>query len=257
MPDKRVTVWVQHFKDRSTLVLQWLDPDTGRRKSKSAGTADPKEAEILRADLEADLNHGRHRETSRMSWERFRELFEQEFLPNRRPNTRRNYRVALDLFEKHCRPSTLRSISERTLSAFTAALWKQPGRGNPTMLASTIRVRVQFLQTVFAWAAGQKLIPECPKLPVVKVPKRKPQPVPSESFERLLTRCPTRWFSWTSWLSPALRTPGHSVRRACSRRSASTPTRGSGPYSRAKPTACSCVTHGSRARARPSAAPAS
>ena len=42
MAEKRVTVWVQRFKDREALVLQWLDPDTGKRKSKSAGTADEK-----------------------------------------------------------------------------------------------------------------------------------------------------------------------------------------------------------------------
>jgi hypothetical protein len=39
MPEKRVTVWVQRFKDRPHLMLQWTDPDTGRRKSKSAETA--------------------------------------------------------------------------------------------------------------------------------------------------------------------------------------------------------------------------
>jgi integrase len=188
MPEKRVTVWVQRFNDRSTLVLQWIDPDTGRRKSKSAGTADPKEAEALRGDLEADLNHGRHRETSRMSWERFRELFEQEFLPNRRPNTQRNYTETLDSFEKHCQPTTLRGISGRTISAFTAALWKAPGKGNQTMLASTIRVRLQFLHTVFSWAAEQKLIAECPGFPSVKVPRKRPQPVATESFERLVDR---------------------------------------------------------------------
>jgi hypothetical protein len=41
MPDKRITVRVQQFKDRSALVLQWIDPDTGRRKSQSAKTSDP------------------------------------------------------------------------------------------------------------------------------------------------------------------------------------------------------------------------
>jgi hypothetical protein len=71
--DERITVWVQRFKDRQALMLQWLDPDTGRRKSKSAGTDDAKQAEIARADLETDLNHGRHKEASRMSWEKFRE----------------------------------------------------------------------------------------------------------------------------------------------------------------------------------------
>jgi hypothetical protein len=39
MPEKRITVWVQRFKDREHLMLQWLDPETGTRKSQSAGTA--------------------------------------------------------------------------------------------------------------------------------------------------------------------------------------------------------------------------
>src|SRR5262245_16421774 len=70
MSDKRITVWVQRFKDRPHLVLQWFDPDTGRRKSQSAGTADPKVAEQRRNDLEADLNHGRHLERGRLTWEK-------------------------------------------------------------------------------------------------------------------------------------------------------------------------------------------
>jgi hypothetical protein len=55
MAEKRVKVWVQAFKDRPHLMLQWTDPGTGRRKSRSAGTADPGEAEAKRVDLEADL----------------------------------------------------------------------------------------------------------------------------------------------------------------------------------------------------------
>lgn len=67
MPDKRTKVWVQRFNDRPHLVLQWIDPDTGRRKSKSAGTADPKKAEEARSDHESDVNAGRYAEASRMS----------------------------------------------------------------------------------------------------------------------------------------------------------------------------------------------
>jgi hypothetical protein len=66
-PGKRVKVWVQRFPDRPNLVLQWHDPDTGQRRSQTAGTVDPKEAEDIRADLEADLNAGRHRQAARMS----------------------------------------------------------------------------------------------------------------------------------------------------------------------------------------------
>ena len=36
---ERVHVWVQRFKDRPTLMLQWIDPETGTRKSKSGKTS--------------------------------------------------------------------------------------------------------------------------------------------------------------------------------------------------------------------------
>jgi hypothetical protein len=152
MSEQRVTVWVQRFKDRAHLMLQWIDPDTGRRKSKSAQTADPEAAETARADLEYELNHGTYQEASRMSWERFRELFEAEFAAGRRANTRRNYRVMFDLFEKVCNPKSLRSVNERTVSAFAAGLRKLPGYNGGPMQASSIKVRLQFLHTALQWA---------------------------------------------------------------------------------------------------------
>src|SRR5262245_55802492 len=110
MSEKRVTVWVQQFRDRPALMLQWLDPDTGRRKSRSAGTADPDRAETARADLEYELNNGLHKEASRMSWERFREVFFEEYVAHRRNATRLVYENVFNLFERICSPRTLRSV---------------------------------------------------------------------------------------------------------------------------------------------------
>ena len=163
------------------------DNRTGVRV-RAAKIADDKEAEDARADLEYELNHGRYQEASRMTWERFRELFETEFVASRRDNTRRNYSVMMDLFERVCNPKTLRAITERTISAFVAGLRKLPGYANDTMLPSTIKVRVQFLHTAMRWAADQKLIPECPRFPSIKVPKKKPQSVPTESVEKMLLK---------------------------------------------------------------------
>jgi hypothetical protein len=39
-------------------MLQWIDLESGRRKSRSAGTDNEKDAEKARADLEYELNHG-------------------------------------------------------------------------------------------------------------------------------------------------------------------------------------------------------
>jgi integrase len=199
-----VRVWVQEFKDRPQLMLQWHDPVTGKRKSKSAETSDPTDAEQARADLEYELNNGLHQEVSRLGWEQFRELFEKEFVASRRENTRRNYRVMLDLFEQLCKPGALRSVTERTVSQFAAGLRGLPGYGGGTMQASSIKVRLQFLHTTLQWAADQKLIPECPQFPAVKVPKKRPQPVPPESFEKLLAKAPDghmRAFLLCGWLA--------------------------------------------------------
>jgi integrase len=138
-----------------------------------------------------------------MTWERFREAFETEFVACRRENTQRNYRVAMDLFERVCCPNSLRSINERTVSAFAAGLRKLRGYAGGSMQASSIKVRLQFLHTALQWAADQKLIPECPRFPVVRVPKRKPQSVPSESFEKLLEKAreaQMRAFLLCGWL---------------------------------------------------------
>jgi len=205
MSEKRIKVWVQQFRDRPALVLQWIDPDTGRRKSKSAETSDPDAAETARADLESDLNHGRYAEASRMTWEGFRELFEEQYFPNCRPKTCEEFRTTLDQFERLCNPRKVSAVKERTVSAFATSLRKLPGRhkGSDGMMASTVKIRLQNLHTVLKWAEGQKIITACPKFPSVKVPKKRPQPVPAEAFEKLLDKAegPMKAFLLCGWLA--------------------------------------------------------
>jgi integrase len=188
----RIVVWVQKFRDRDTLMLQWHDPITGKRKSQSTGTSHRGLAEMKKTELEYELNHNLHHEASRMRWERFRELFEEEHIAARRENTRENYKAMFDLFERLCRPSSLRSISERTISQFAAALRREPGRarGSEGQAPATIRQRLALLRTALGWAVDQKLLPELPKFPSIKVPKKRPQPIPAESFERLVAKAP-------------------------------------------------------------------
>jgi integrase len=201
----RVKVWVQPFKGRKYLQLQWHDPHTGDRKTRSTETNDPRQAEQQRADLEYQLNHGIYGGASNLSWERFRELFEREYVAGMRFNTRENFRYALDQFEAICHPARLRSVTERTLSAFVAGLRQRPIHGGRVGCApSTIRVRLEFLHTALAWAVEQKLLTACPTFPAVKVPKKKPQPVPAEAFERLLGAAPDaqmRAYLLCGWLA--------------------------------------------------------
>ncbi|MBX7105617.1 MAG: tyrosine-type recombinase/integrase [Gemmataceae bacterium] len=195
MDERRINVWVQQFTDRPALVLQWLDPTTGRRRSRSTGTSNPQQAERQRADLEYELNHGHYRETSRIDWQRFRQLFENEHLAGCRLKTQEKYGTVFDVFEQIVRPQQLKSITERTLSAFVSGMRERRRPGGKLGLAPmTLRNYLVAIKTALSWAVEQKLISRLPAFPSIKVPKKKPQPVPSEWFDRLLAAAPDeRW----------------------------------------------------------------
>lgn len=190
MSEKRVVVWVQAFKDRPALMLQWNDPITGKRKSQSAGTNDPEAAETKRADKEYELNNGLHQEKSKLSWERFRELFEEEYLPGLRPRTQEKVGTVFDVFEQIIAPKSLKAITERTISAFVKGM-RERKRGKKVGLSPcTMKNYLIALKTAFRWAVKQKLMPTVPDFPKIQVPKKKPQAIPTESFERLLAKAP-------------------------------------------------------------------
>src|SRR5262245_52834509 len=115
---KKIVVWVQRFPGRSTLALQWHDPETGKRKTKSAETGDERKADERRADLEYQLNKGLYEEPSSLDWDRFRQMFADEYLAGLRVRTREKYDTVLDVFEDICSPAKLGRVTERTVSSF-------------------------------------------------------------------------------------------------------------------------------------------
>jgi len=197
----RINVWVQRFKDRPTLMLQWIDPATGKRKSCSAKTDNLKKAEKKRGDKEYELNNGLHTTPSKVTWKKFRQLFEEEYLPGVRERTREKYATVLDVIEDEMKPERLAQVDERFLSKLVSALRsrkifrgkftdpeKEKKREPSKVGLEPVSIRnylVAFHKAV-AWAHEQKLLVSMPRFPKVKVPKKKPQAVPAEAFERLI-----------------------------------------------------------------------
>lgn len=194
----RIKVRIQPFLDRAALQLQWTDPVTGKRKTQSARTADPDEAEQARADLEYELNHGLHAEPGRLTWPAFRQLFEREYIMALRDNTCRSYGWTFDAFEASDPPRLLAGITQRTLSAWVATL-------RQTLAPSSIALHLEHLRAALRWAADQELLTKVPRFPKVEVPKRTPRPVPEELFERLLAAAGddtvTRAYLLSGWLA--------------------------------------------------------
>jgi integrase len=196
MPDKRITVYVLHQKDRSFLKLEWVDPDTGRRLSRSAKTADPDVAEKARADLEYELNHGISSEPSKMPWETFRERYEAEKLTGLREATKKKARYVFDAFEELASPRTLGVINERFISRYVVRL-REAGRK-----PATIQGHLAYLKAALCWAADQGFLPKVPKIIMPKVPKKGHiRKIVAEEFERLLAIAPDD--SWATFLHTA------------------------------------------------------
>jgi integrase len=200
----RVKVWVQKFPDRPYLMLQWHDPDTGRRKSKSAATDNPKAAEHFARDLEYELNHGIRRQPARMTWEQFCDVYTEEKLSGNRAATRKKAGYVFDSFEEHCHPKNLGALTERMLSLYVTRL-----RANGRKPA-TIAGHLAYLKAALRWAVGQKFLPVMPKVVMPKVPKKSIiRTVTMEEFERLLQFAPNdlwRAVLWTAWYTGMRRT---------------------------------------------------
>ena len=73
-----IKVSVFSYPDRANLVLGYVDPVSGKRKTKSAGTSDPGAAERAAGEWEKELRTGRYQSASKLTWREFRQRYEAE-----------------------------------------------------------------------------------------------------------------------------------------------------------------------------------
>lgn len=195
----RIVVWVQHRKDRDSLYLQWHEPGTLRRKSQSAETNDPDIAANKARDLEYELNHGIRREPTKMTWEQFTDLYEEEYLGSVRPRTKAKALQVLASFDEHCKPKSLGDVSAPMLSRYAVKL--RMGK----RAAFTIHGHLSYLRTAFNWAVDQGYLTAAPKIKFPDTPKKSfVRTVTKEEFERLLAKAPND--NWTAFLLTAWHT---------------------------------------------------
>jgi integrase len=181
--EDHIVVWKIKLTDRPNYRLEWLDPDIGRRKTESAKTADADQAEKTRNDKEHELNHGIHRQKSKMSWETFRTYYEEEKLAGNREGTRRNAGYVFDSFEELAAPKTLGKITERTVSLYAKAL-RETGAS-----VATIHGNLAYLRAALRWAAKQKFIHEVPGFSMPKLPKKRfIRKIVAEQFEKMFSK---------------------------------------------------------------------
>lgn len=190
-----IKVHVVEFSDRKFYMMQYVDPLTGRKKTRSAKVErtgrkrERTQAERAAAQWEADLREGRYKEPSKVSWEEFRERYETEVLPSLADSTEEKVCCVFNVVERLLRPTRLRDLTADRLSYYQRRL-REMGRRE-----STIDGHLAHLIAAMNWAVEMGLLTTVPSIKKPKRVKRsgkgdkmKGRPITLEEFERMLDK---------------------------------------------------------------------
>ena len=172
---------------RKFLYMRYKDPLTGKNVAKSTGTANMKEAIKIAAKWEAELQEGRYKPASKVTWQEFRERYETEVLASLAPATELKVSGVFNAVEELIGIDRLTKLDASQLSRFQRRL-----REEKKLAESTIKGSLAHLKAALNWAKRVGLLTEAP---AIEMPKRaksgkmmKGRPITREEFERLLAK---------------------------------------------------------------------
>lgn len=184
----QIKVKVNHYGPRRNLVLRWTDPVTGARRTKSAGTEDPKAAERMAGELEKELRSGRYAPPSKTTWEDFTLRYVEEVLPGMKKSSQSKVFSVFNCVERVLHPRRLVDITVPALSRMQSQLRCEKRSDE------TIKGYFGYLRPALAWAVDMGLLVQLPKFPKQGKTKRasmmKGRPITGEEFDRLLAAVP-------------------------------------------------------------------
>ena len=171
--------------NRKYLSLQFVDPVSGKRKTKSAKTAKRKEAEKLAIQWQTELRHGLYKEPSKLTWAEFRERYDDEYMQSEmKDNSQERVHSTLNVIERLMAPKRLQQITSQWVTQFK--LKASDGR-----TVDTVNIHLRNLKAALNWAKSQKMLSELPTIKQTKKRKSakqmKGRPITTEEFDRILS----------------------------------------------------------------------
>jgi len=181
-------VWVVRPKGRQ-YQIRWVDPDTGKVRTKSTKTNRKREAERLAGKFEADLAAGKLTATTNITWLEFKERYENRFLVDQADNTcNLVYTVFSKLDAALPALDKLRDLDQRKLAHFQESLRAEG------LSIETVKTYLRHVKSFLGWAVRQKYLAAVPH---IEMPKRKKggrlakgRAICAEEFERMLAVLP-------------------------------------------------------------------
>ena len=184
MNDDQITVKVNSYGPGRALGLVYTDPTSGRKKVKSAGTSDWREAERLAGELEKELRAGRFAPPSKVTWDQFVQRYSAEKLLALRPKSQLSALGSLGKLYRLFTPDKLGKINTGLVSKFQAELRKSG------IKETTIAHHLRHVKAAFRWAERQGMLSKAPTIEMPKAAKgtslARSRAVTTEEYERML-----------------------------------------------------------------------
>lgn len=181
-----IKVWIVGYGKGKNLKLQWLDPVTGRRKTRSAKTKSRTKARDAAAALQKELNEREPTGDGSIPFDEFLTLYHAEHLASLdRDSSYRAFGI-LEILQRNKQPKTLRSVTAQTLSEHFAWL-RQNGRRE-----TTIALHRRTIRAALQWAVDHGHLPYVPKMPKVRragsagETRAKGRPLTTNEFVKML-----------------------------------------------------------------------
>ncbi len=186
---EKIEVTVSSYgSKRKYLMMRYTDPITGKRHARSTGTTKRREAERVAAVWEDELNSGRYDAPSRITWQEFRQRYEEEKLSSLADKTQDAASAAMNHMERVINPRKLASVTSALMSRFQSELRKGG------MKDTTIAAHLAHLRAALSWAVSVGMLA---KVPDMHKPKRakgqrlmRGRPITGEEFDRMIRVVP-------------------------------------------------------------------
>lgn len=188
---------------RKCLSMYFVDAITGKRVTRSTGATRRREAERIAAKWEEQLRNGDWAPEHEITWDDFRDRYEEEVYPGLKPKTREARDCVFRHVERHINPHKLSAMTPQTLGTLQTK-FRRAG-----MSEATISAHCGHLRAALNWAHTQGYLRQPCKMKL-KASTRRSRPVTTEEYERLIMSTPKvrphdagRWTRYIEglWLS--------------------------------------------------------
>ena len=182
-----ITVKVHSYGQDRPLSLVYFDPVSGKKKAKSSGTTDWREAERLAGELEKELRAGRYVSPSRITWADFRKRFEQEHVATLAESSHDTYKAALNHLERVLNPDRLVKLTSSAMSEFRKRMRTgNKEKGWEPMKETRLDTVCRHIKAALHWAESMGLLAKAPKIQAGSPKTARARAVTGEEFERML-----------------------------------------------------------------------